>query len=95
MKAPSGKEQSLALTGFCTAAQIEGGPLVLTIRIDEVEVGSWTIRDCAEPIRVTAALPTVTRGRRSMDVALMVNHTVQVGQDTRRLGMGVVGIAVQ
>jgi len=95
MKAPSGKEQSLALTGFCTAAQIEGGPLVLTIRIDEVEVGSWTIRDCAEPIRVTAALPTVTRGRRSMDVALMVNHTVQVGQDTRRLGMGVAGIAVQ
>lgn len=84
---PSHPSQHLEIEGFCPAAQVEKGPLRLTVTIEGASPASFEIRQGDAAFRLPVRLPAGLVGRPWVDVDLEVDRTFWVAAEQRALGL--------
>ena len=84
---PTNPGQRLYLSGYCAKAQLEKGPLALTVRVDGRALPAARIQPGAEPFEFSFALPDELVGKESVEVAIEVGRTFTAGADKRELGV--------
>lgn len=84
---PSHPSQHLEVEGFCPAAQVEKGPLRLTVTVEGASLASFEIRQGDAAFRLPLRLPAELVGRPWVDVVLEVDRTFWVPAEQRALGL--------
>ncbi len=82
----------LTIQGFCVAEQVKSRPFELTLTMGVAPLSRQTIRDCSQPLRITAPLPA---GRGRFVLGISVDHTVRIGSDMRDLGIAIQTVSVR
>jgi len=90
---PHGVHGEVRIDAVCNPIQVSPKPLRVSIAIDGKTSEPIEIGDCEHipPLRFPLKAPT---GAREIQVTVMVDHTVRVGQDQRDLGLAVRSIEV-
>jgi hypothetical protein len=84
---PATAGQRLYLSGYCAKAQLEKGPLALSVRVDGRALPAVQIQPGAEPFEFSFALPDELVGKESVEVAVEVGRTFTAPGDKRELGL--------
>ena len=79
--------QKLFVTAVCPAAQLERGPLEMTLTVDGLRLPA--VRFTKANVETTFAfeLPAGLQGKSDIGITVEVNRTVRVGADRRDLGL--------
>jgi len=87
MPGPRTAGRRLYVTARCPAAQLQDGPLEMTVIVDGVRLppARFTIGDALSTFDF--ALPPVIAGKSDIDITVEVSRTVRVGVDRRDLGL--------
>jgi hypothetical protein len=85
MPAPRAAGQKLYVTAVCPAAQLDKGPLEMTLTVNGVRLPAVRF---TKPGETTFAFPLPPNlGSADIDITVEVNRTVRVGADRRDLGL--------
>jgi hypothetical protein len=84
---PATSGQRLYLSGYCAKAQLEEGPLPLSVRVDGRALAVVRIQPGAAPFEFDFALPDELVGKESVEVAVEVGRTFTAARDKRELGV--------
>ena len=87
MPGPRSPGQKLYVTAICPAAQLEKGPLPMTLTVDGVRLPPVRFTEGNTETTFAFALPPETVGKSSIEITVAVSRTVRVGADTRDLGL--------
>ena len=86
MAAPRAPGQKLYVTAVCPAAQLEKGPLEMTLTVGGIRLPAVRFTKADVEATFAFALPAGL-GSADIDVTVEVNRTVRVGADRRDLGL--------
>ncbi|MBV8819538.1 MAG: glycosyltransferase family 39 protein [Acidobacteriaceae bacterium] len=84
---PTEKGATLIVTGYCPAAVLAQGPVVLTVLAESHKLGAATLTHPDQKFELTFAVPDVLTGKYMINVAVEVNRTTRAGSDPRPLGL--------
>jgi hypothetical protein len=87
MPGPRTVGQKLYLTAICQAAQVEQGPLEMTVTVDGARLTPVQFTKGNVETTFAFGLPEETVGRRAIEITVEVSRTVRIGADTRDLGL--------
>lgn len=84
---PQTPADKLYLTGFCPAAVVKSGPLRMDVSVDGVKLTPAILREPNIRFSLTFDLPPSLDGRKVVEVAVEVDHTLAASADGRKLGI--------
>jgi hypothetical protein len=84
---PATAGQRLYLSGYCPKAQLEKGPLPLTVQVDGGALPPVLIQPGTGQFEFNFALPGELVGKASVDVTVEVGRTFTPPEDSRELGV--------
>ena len=87
MPGPRSAAQELYLTASCPAAQLEKGPLEMTLTVDHIPLAPVRFTKSNTETTFAFALPPECIGKTDIDIGVEVSRTVRVGNDQRDLGL--------
>jgi len=87
MPGPRAAGQRLYVTAVCPEAQLEKGPLPMTVTVDGVRLAPAQFTTGDVPATFGFALPAEAIGKSAIDITVEVSRTVRVGADRRDLGL--------
>jgi hypothetical protein len=85
--APASPGEQLHLAGYCPAAQVKAGPLVVRVLVDGEEVGPLRITQGDTGFDAAFRLPSQVVGKASMEVTIQLDRTFRAPGDSRDLGL--------
>jgi len=77
----------LYLTGFCPAAVVQSGPLRMDVSVDGQKLTPASLREPNSRFSLAFDLPSTLAGRKVVEVAVEVDHTLAASADGRKLGI--------
>jgi len=89
MPGPRTAGQRLYVMAICPAEQVKNGPLDMIVTVDGIRLPPARFTKGGAESTVDFALPGEATGKKDIDVALELSHTVRIGVDTRDLGLAV------
>jgi hypothetical protein len=87
MPGPLSTAQKLYVTAICPAAQLDTGPLEMTVAVDRDRLGPVRFTKGNVETTFAFALPPETAGKNDIDISVELSRTVRVGSDRRDLGL--------
>jgi hypothetical protein len=84
---PRSAAEKLYVTAICPAAQLEKGPLEMTVTVNGVRLHPVRFTKGNVETTFAFALPPETVGKSEIGIAVEVSRTVRVGADRRDLGL--------
>ncbi|MFN7995970.1 MAG: hypothetical protein U0Q18_20330 [Bryobacteraceae bacterium] len=87
MAGPRSAGQKLYLTAICPGAQLERGPLPVTVTVDGVPLPPVEFTKGNTDMTFTLPLPAATVGKTEIEIRVDAERTVHIGQDTRELSL--------
>jgi hypothetical protein len=87
MPGPRTPEQKLYITAICPAAQLQKGPLDMTVTIDSVRLGPVHFTKGNVETTFNFAVPAEAIGKQEIEITLELSRTVRVASDPRDLGL--------
>ena len=92
LSGPRNSTQTLHLTGFCPAAQVRSGPLLMIVAADGKPMKTAPLREGAFDVSLPLSPDLV--GKKEIEVTIRVDRTFRPPNDARDLGLsfGVVEI---
>jgi hypothetical protein len=87
MPGPRTAGQKLYLTAICQPAQVEKGPLGMTVTVDGVRLAPVQFTKGSVETTFALGLPGEVVGKRDIEITVEVSRTAKVGADTRELGL--------
>jgi hypothetical protein len=87
MPGPRAAGQRLYVSAICPAAQLENGPLEMTVTVEGVRLAAAQFTKGNVESTFDFTLPPQTAGKSDMDITVEVNRTVRAGRDVRDLGL--------
>jgi len=87
MPGPRTAGQQLYLTALCQTAQLEKGPLEMTVTVDGARLAPVQFTKGNVETTFAFVLPGEAVGKRDIEVTVEVSRTARVGADTRDLGL--------
>jgi hypothetical protein len=87
MPGPRTAGQRLYVTAICPAAQVQNGPLQMTVTVDGIRLAPAQFTKGNAEATFDFALPPETAGTSEIDITVEVSRTVRVSPDVRDLGL--------
>lgn len=91
---PSSAKEMLQVKGFCGAAQLRNGPILLSVEVNKVAMQDTEIKDCSQPLLLKFPLQAFA-GQQQLKVVFRVNKTNRIEPDIRDLGIAIQEVRVQ
>ena len=76
----------MILPGSDLAGSVEGGPIQLTVILEERRLPPADVTACETPFDLSFAIPADVVSKNKIAVTLIVDHTFQAPPDPRQLG---------
>jgi hypothetical protein len=87
MAGPQKNGQVLEVSGFCPATLLAHGPIEVSFHADGMPVGSSTINQPEKPFTLSFPLPAALVGRPVIEIAIEVDRTLKIPNDSRNFGL--------
>lgn len=87
MPGPRSPGQKLYVTAICPSAQLEKGPLEMTLTVEGVRLAPVRFTQGNAETTFAFPLPAETAGKNDIDISVEVDRTVRIGKDQRDLGL--------
>ena len=87
LSAPTAATQRLYITGFSPAAVLQSGPVTMTLRADQRELGRAVLKNPNAQFAFDFALPNDLIDKPSIEISVELDKVLHAPSDNRELGM--------
>ena len=87
MPGPARPDEKLYVTAICPAAQLQPGPLTMTLAVEGVRLAPVEFTKGNAETTFAFALPAAALGKSDIAITIEVDRTIRVGSDQRDLGV--------
>jgi hypothetical protein len=87
LSAPTTPTQRLYITGFSPAAVLQSGPVTMTLRADQRELGRAVLKNPNTQFAFDFALPNDLVDKQSIEISVELDKVLHAPSDNRELGM--------
>lgn len=84
---PRSSSEKLYLSGYCSEAQVQAGPLPVRVAVNGTPLSEFTLNRGAAQFQVILTLPSHLAGTKWLELTVESGRTFQAGQDGRELGL--------